>query len=136
LWINTYSFSSKYQYEALQAAIQHLFRISVETEQLLLLVPKGTALINPVKEIFAGPSKTANPNPEWDNFTLLSLGRGGSYGTKLRVRAARVEDHDDLAPILKANGLESAFEQDPYFLSNVIENQGEITMNFVGEVSD
>jgi hypothetical protein len=53
----------------------------------------------------------------------------------LKVRLARVEDHDDLAPIFNSSNLiASKSESDKFFLANLLENQSLEQKTLVGEV--
>lgn len=51
---------------------------------------------------------------------------------QLQVRAARVEDNDDLLPILQTSNPNIANGQEDYFLANLIQSQDERSKFFVG----
>uniref|UniRef100_A0A8B9Q937 Cilia and flagella associated protein 61 n=1 Tax=Apteryx owenii TaxID=8824 RepID=A0A8B9Q937_APTOW len=85
------------------------------------------ALGNIFEEMTTMPGSTVDPN-----FTLLGCHRH-QYCPQLYVRKARLEDHDDLLPILTCHSETLKEIYGDYFLADLLETQDEENQAVVGE---
>jgi adenylate kinase family enzyme len=70
-------------------------------------------------------------NDPYKKLAVFYLHRSKILG-QLQVRSARVEDNDDLLPILQTSNPNIANGQEDYFLANLISSQNESSKFFVG----
>ena len=82
----------------------------------------------------ANLSKRTNIDPDKDPLAKQSVYylHRSKVLPQLQVREARVEDNDDLLPILQSSNPNIANGQEEYFLANLIQSQGERSKFFVG----
>lgn len=103
-----------------------------EVDYFLLQLPSSiTTIYSPLVNYF-DISKQASVNFKG---RVGVCERGKKVGPfPLKVRLAKVEDHDDLAPIFNSSNLISSKSADKFFLANLMENQSEDQKTLVGEV--
>uniref|UniRef100_A0A8C4JX22 Cilia and flagella associated protein 61 n=1 Tax=Dromaius novaehollandiae TaxID=8790 RepID=A0A8C4JX22_DRONO len=126
-------FVSREEYTAgcSQEIVRTIFNIVPELQFLLLFIPADEnldpALGSIFEEMTTMPGSTVDPN-----FTLLVCHRH-QYYPQLYVRKARLEDHDDLMPILTRHSETLKEIYGEYFLADLLETQDEENQAVVGE---
>nr|XP_009671407.1 PREDICTED: uncharacterized protein C20orf26 homolog [Struthio camelus australis] len=131
LFLHLFVAREEYAAGCSQEIVATIFNIVPELQFVLLFVPADEnlepALGNIFEEMITMPGSTADPN-----FTLLACHRH-QYYPQLYVRKARLEDHDDLMPILTRHSETLKEIYGEYFLADLLETQDEENQAVVGE---
>ena len=122
-----------YEEEVLNEIIKMAFAICTEVERVLLFLPSSVPLFAPLLGNF-------NPIPVQSSVDEGSLdykaynAARGDFMSEMIVRAAMVEDHDDLVPVFKAQK-DEAEEYGEFFLANMISSEDEHNKALVAEAN-
>lgn len=118
------------------AIMRKAFHYCPDVDYFLWLGHKSVRLSDYMKERFveldcsSREGAGGNGDP-LKNFRVFAMHRS-KYLPKLQVREARVEDNDDLLPILKASNPHLLANQDDFFLADLIQTQDHRNRFFVG----
>ncbi|NWJ06557.1 CFA61 protein, partial [Crypturellus undulatus] len=131
LFLHLFVAREEYAAGCSQEIVRTIFNVVPELQFVLLFMPADEnldpALGNIFEEVTAVPGSTMDPN-----FTLLVCHRH-HYCPQLYVRKARMEDHDDLMPILARHSKTLKEIYGDYFLVDLLETQDEENQAVVGE---
>ncbi|NXA42747.1 CFA61 protein, partial [Eudromia elegans] len=131
LFLHLFVAREEYAAGCSQEIVRTIFNIVPELQFVLLFMPADEnldpALENIFEEMTAVPGSTMDPN-----FALFVCHRH-QYCPQLYVRKARLEDHDDLMPILARHSKTLKEIYGDYFLVDLLETQDEENQAIVGE---
>ncbi|XP_025915985.1 cilia- and flagella-associated protein 61 [Apteryx rowi] len=131
LFLHLFVAREEYAAGCSQEIVRTIFNVVPELQFVLLFIPADEnldpALGNIFEEMTTMPGSTVDPN-----FTLLVCHRH-QYCPQLYVRKARLEDHDDLLPILTCHSETLKEIYGDYFLADLLETQDEENQAVVGE---
>jgi hypothetical protein len=116
--------------------IRNTFATCNDTDYIIWICPTKTRITDYIKKLFveidltdyAWTGKGKNPLDKMKAFVLLR----SKFLPKLQIREARVEDNDDLLPILQNSTPHVLVGQEDYFLPDLIQSQDERNRFFVG----
>lgn len=117
------------------AMLQKAFHFCPECDYIIWLAHKTVRLTDYMKERFIEVDLGTRPvtitvDP-LKNFRIFAMPRS-KFLPKLQVREARVEDNDDLLPILRQSNPHILETQDKFFLADLIQSQDKRNKFFVG----
>ena len=113
-----------------EVIVIEMFKALPEIDYVIWVCPNGVRMTSSMEKYFFlldAPSKI--------NSKMLLL-RRSSYLPKLLVRNARVEDNDDLVPILMRHNPSIIEGKDPFFLADLISSRDERNRFFVGSTQN
>lgn len=117
------------------AMLQKAFHYCPECDYIIWLAHKTVRLTDYMKERFIevdlGTRPVSMTVDPLKNFRIFAMPRS-KFLPKLQVREARVEDNDDLLPILKQSNPHILETQDRFFLADLIESQDKRNRFYVG----
>lgn len=137
LFINFWIIDENYRYsrDLEKKMITKLFSENPDVDFFVWLCPSKARVSDSMSRLFKTLDLTKRPIiPEVDpleGFSALMLFRS-DYLPVLHVRQARVEDNDDLLPILESNSPQLLYGQEDFFLADLIASQDERNQFFVG----
>lgn len=116
--------------------IRNVFAKCNDVDYIIWICPNKTRITDYIKNLFveidltdhAWTGKGKNPLDKMKAFVLLR----SKFLPKLQIREARVEDNDDLLPILQNSTPHVLIGQEDYFLPDLIQSQDERNRFFVG----
>ena len=122
--------------------IRNAFTLSSKTDYIVWLCPakvklgfwmEDNLISVPLRSSEAGAeeNKEATDSLLTNNIRLLYMERS-AFMPKLLVRAARVEDNDDLLPILRSSNPQIVADQSDFFLADLIQSQDDRSRFLVG----
>lgn len=114
--------------DILYKVLKNAFESIPEVDFLLYLLPKGTKSFSPLSEYFVQSKQMTYPSHK------LEFCHRSEFVPRLKVRRARVEDHDDLVPIFNKQSQLLPEIHDKFFLAQLIESQDEDNRTLVVEV--
>lgn len=117
--------------EVLTEITKMAFAICTEVERILLFLPSSVPLFAPLLGNFEPIPVAAGVDETMLNVKAYRAGRG-DFMDEMMVRAAMVEDHDDLVPVFKAQK-DNAEEYGEFFLANMISSEDEHNKALVAE---
>ncbi|KAJ0403232.1 hypothetical protein ATCC90586_001639 [Pythium insidiosum] len=127
----------------LRQLLHAAFQALPHTQTVLLVVPQGPAISDALAKFFepvpARPVAERSDSASYlsdletfERFTVLQCS-SRAFHPALHVRRARVEDHDDLEPILARSNGAVARQFGDYFLAELIRDQDEHNVCLVAE---
>ena len=119
--------------EVLHEMLKMALNCFPEVERILLLLPVNVPLFKPLLGNFEPIQLRPDTDAETVNVQVFHATRTDIIG-ELVVRAAMVEDHDDLTPIFKAQK-EGAEEYGEFFLAQMIQSQDANNKALVAELN-
>lgn len=119
--------------EVLHEVLKMALNCFPEVERILLLLPVNVPLFKPLLGNFEPIQLRPDTDAETVNVQVFHATRTDIIG-ELVVRAAMVEDHDDLTPIFKAQK-EGAEEYGEFFLAQMIQSQDANNKALVAELN-
>ena len=132
--MNFWLFDEKLDEGIAHNLIREAFVKCPELDHIVWLCPVGARFTEFMEATFTTFAKIdTSLDSEKDplnGLKILALFRS-NYIQKLTIREARVEDNDELLPILQKNN-PSIIQADEYFLSDLIDNQDTNNRLFVG----
>lgn len=131
--------TSKYCAE-IEAGICHrIFAENPEVDYVLWIFPNKARVTDSMERLFkpldlVGRRPSSADMDPLENHSVQVLYRT-DFLPRLSVRRARVEDNDDLLPILEANNPTLTQGQEDFFLADLIASQGELTEEFESQLT-
>lgn len=117
------------------AMIRKIFAMHKEIDYIVWLAPVSARLTDPMKEFFVlldtSQRKSISEEDPLRDHKVYVIKRK-DYLPKLLVREARVEDNDELLPILRNNNPQLLDGQEDFFLADLISSQDSRNNFFVG----
>ena len=108
--------------------LSHAFAEMRDMDFLFLIAPAKSRLHAFMSDTF---SRIEINDEHFADKALLCIRRDVVL-PRLKIRRARVEDNDDLLPIIRNSASRQIVENDDYFLANLIQNQNEYDRFLVG----
>ncbi|KAM6992862.1 cilia- and flagella-associated protein 61 [Tautogolabrus adspersus] len=105
---------------SLKEIMRAVFNAVAELEHICLVSPHVGVLESALEDTFEPLQRLTDPGPQC---LALICHRQGHY-PRLQIRTARVEDHDDITPLLAEHTKQLSAER-PYCLADLIEAQNE-----------
>lgn len=113
-----------------EAIVKEIFKLLPDIDYVVWVCPNGVRMTAAMDKFFFLLDAPSNINSK---FLLL---RRSSYLPKLLVRNARVEDNDDLVPILMKHNPSIIEGKDQFFLADLISSRDERNRFFVGSTQN
>lgn len=111
--------------DELNSLLSWVFAQYPEKSYVLMCLPTGQNLFRPADNVFRSTNS--------GDINLFVANRS-QYFPQLKVRTARVEDHDDLVPVFAAQSELLTEKYGEYFLAHLIESQDDHTKALVADV--
>eukprot|EP00941_MAST-03F_sp_MAST-3F-sp1_P004015 g4015.t1 len=131
IWLSCFIVDPIYEMEATEQVMRKVFATLPRVDFVLFL---SSAEVSPffLHDIFI-PLKMAQGDPSGGTASMMSCHRD-FYLSDMKVRIARVEDHDDLDPVFKkqVDRLESTYGE--FFVADLVGSQDEENKALVAEV--
>ena len=116
--------------------VRRQFALYKDIDYIVWICPSGARLSDVMEEIFKKPvdlsARTSIPKDDPLGKMKVYVLKRSEFLPKLQVREARVEDNDDLIPILQQNNPQLLEGQEDFFLADLISSQNERNSFFVG----
>lgn len=113
--------------------IRKAFYSAPEIENILLLLPKELLPLPNLLPLFAAIPSISD-HEDWSSYNVYICTRDIPRPA-LRVRLAKVEDHDDLVPIFNKQSEVTPDVHSQFMLAKIIAEQNESTKTLVAEVN-
>jgi len=132
LWIKFFAAESLFGMEASELIFRTVFATVTRADHVLL-AHKGVGLPEAPLDDVMTKTETSGINRMSDAYTLYNCDRH-LYAPRLIIREAKVEDHDDLAPIFQSKTQDLTDTYGEFFLADLIASQDEQNKCLVAEV--
>jgi hypothetical protein len=132
LWTTFFVADELYKTEAAEQILRATFISMPDIRFLLMIQPKSLPSFTPLSDIFV-EIKLGVGHPRSQDTSVLMCKRN-FYSPELIVREAKMEDHDDLEPILKnqIKNLERVYGE--YSVANLVKNKTKENRTLVSEI--
>lgn len=131
-WLTFFIADPTYEKDAADRVLQTVFSTLAYLEGIIVVTPAGVEVFAPITYMFEGLPVT---DPTYRGPKAYACPRS-FFIPPLSIRAARIEDHDDLVPVFdqQSEVLTSIYGE--FFLAELIESQNEHNFSLVAEVND
>ncbi|KAM9703365.1 cilia- and flagella-associated protein 61-like [Menidia menidia] len=95
-----------------------VFNYVAELEHVCLISPNVAVLDPALEQIFGPLTRRTDPGPR----CLALICHRDKHSPRLSLRLARVEDHDDILPVVEEQSNLLSLTERPYFIVDIIES--------------
>ena len=131
-WLTFFVADLHYEKDAADRVLQTVFSTLAYLEGILALIPTDVEVFAPVSYMFESLPLT---DDEYFGPKAFACPRS-FFIPPLNIRAARIEDHDDLVPIFDEQSEVLTTIYGEFFLAELIESQNEHNHSLVAEVNE
>lgn len=143
IWLSYLSCKADLNCKLLQQFIDMLYASCPQLENLILLAPPNAMeTLGKIHSIFEPLEKNelheTTSHPDLVDHYVLSASRSkmSHYVQPLNVRSARMEDHDDLLPVLELQSESLSANFGEFYVAQLIESEDERNKSLVAHVDD
>jgi Cilia- and flagella-associated protein 61, N-terminal domain len=144
LWLSWFGSDGSADEQVLVKSLRALFRLSASIQHVALTVPKNAEVPDFLQRYFVvedagdAPAASTSNNPtlaqQWADYEVAVCSRA-SVLVLPTIRPAKLEDYDDLVPVMNSrSGINPSFH-DTYFVAQLIERNDENNRTFVADVN-